>query len=120
MTTNPVTSPSAAPAAAQTQAQQAAAAASPLANEDVFLQLLVAQLKYQDPDNPPDGTAFVTQLAQFSSLEQETQSATDLNAINTVVQSFALPAASTSAAPPAAGTDPVTGAPTGTNSTPNS
>src|SRR5262245_45305366 len=44
--------------------------ADKLANEQTFLQLLVAQLKNQDPANPADGTQFVTQLAQFSSLEQ--------------------------------------------------
>ncbi len=38
--------------------------------KDAFLQMLVAQLKNQDPLNPMDGTAFVAQLAQFSSLEQ--------------------------------------------------
>jgi len=38
--------------------------------QDQFLQLLVAQIHYQDPTNPTDSTAFVTQLAQFSSLEQ--------------------------------------------------
>jgi len=39
-------------------------------SETDFLQLLVAQIQYQDPTNPTDSTAFVTQLAQFSSLEQ--------------------------------------------------
>jgi flagellar basal-body rod modification protein FlgD len=39
-------------------------------SETAFLQLLVAQIQYQDPSNPTDSTAFVTQLAQFSSLEQ--------------------------------------------------
>jgi flagellar basal-body rod modification protein FlgD len=39
-------------------------------NEQMFLQLLVAQLKNQDPMNPTDSTQFVTQLAQFSELEQ--------------------------------------------------
>ena len=34
-----------------------------------FLNLLVTQLKDQNPLNPTDGTTFVTQLAQFSSLE---------------------------------------------------
>jgi flagellar basal-body rod modification protein FlgD len=36
----------------------------------VFLNLLVAQLKNQDPMNPTDSTQFVSQLAQFSELEQ--------------------------------------------------
>jgi flagellar basal-body rod modification protein FlgD len=39
-------------------------------SEGVFLQLLVAQLQNQDPLNPTDSTTFVTQLAQFSELEQ--------------------------------------------------
>ena len=39
-------------------------------NEQMFLQLLVAQLKNQDPLSPPDSTQFVSQLAQFSELEQ--------------------------------------------------
>lgn len=56
-----------------------------LANQNVFLQLLVAQLKYQDPDSPADGTAFVTQLAQFSELSNTTQSTSDLNNINTLL-----------------------------------
>ena len=35
-----------------------------------FLQLLVAQLKGQNPLNPMEGSEFVAQLAQFSSLEE--------------------------------------------------
>jgi flagellar basal-body rod modification protein FlgD len=61
----------------------------PLANKDTFLQLLVAQLKYQNPENPADGTQFVTQLAQFSSLEQQTSSRQDLDAILQAVQAQA-------------------------------
>ena len=38
--------------------------------KDEFLQLLVAQLRNQDPLNPISNTEFVTQLAQFNSLEQ--------------------------------------------------
>lgn len=40
---------------------------------DTFLTLLVAQLKYQDPLEPQKDTAFVTQLAQMTTLEQMQQ-----------------------------------------------
>ena len=71
-------------AAAAEAVQQAAASSSstsstqstttagvdPLANENTFLKLLVAQIQNQDPLQPTDSIQFVTQLAQFSSLEQ--------------------------------------------------
>ncbi len=38
--------------------------------KDEFLQLLVTQLKHQDPMNPMNAEEFAAQLAQFSSLEQ--------------------------------------------------
>src|SRR5579862_6318038 len=40
---------------------------------NMFLQLLVAQLQNQDPLNPMDPTQFVGQLAQFSELSEVTQ-----------------------------------------------
>jgi len=39
-------------------------------NYDDFLQLMVAQLKNQDPLNPTDSTEYMSQIAQFSSVEQ--------------------------------------------------
>ena len=38
--------------------------------KDEFLEMMIAQLKNQDPLDPLDGTDFTAQLAQFSSLEQ--------------------------------------------------
>jgi flagellar basal-body rod modification protein FlgD len=55
--------------------------ADALASRDTFLKLLVAQLRYQNPLDPTDSVQFVTQLAQFSQLEQSTQMAEDLSAI---------------------------------------
>jgi flagellar basal-body rod modification protein FlgD len=38
--------------------------------QDAFLKLLVAQLRYQDPSNPADGTEFIAQTAQFTQVEK--------------------------------------------------
>ena len=46
-----------------------AATGSQSLGKDAFLQLLVTQLKNQNPLSPQDNGAFVAQLAQFSSLE---------------------------------------------------
>ena len=99
MTTTPV---SGAPGALTTAAQASPPPKKPategnaLASENMFLRLLVTQLKNQNPLNPADGTQFVTQLAQFTTLEQETQTRTDLDAILKTLQasSPATPASS--------------------------
>lgn len=86
------------------QQQQAAAAAAAAASsagssnssggatgtqtlgQDAFLKLLMAQLSNQDPLNPTDGTEFVTQLAQFSLVEQSQSQSTTLGQIQTQLQ----------------------------------
>lgn len=45
---------------------------------DTFLKLLVAQLKYQDPSKPADGTALLGQTAQFQ-MVQKLQQLADQN-----------------------------------------
>lgn len=54
--------------------------------KDAFLQLLVAQMKNQDPLNPTSDTEYIAQLAQFSQLEQ----LQNLSASNENSQMFSL------------------------------
>jgi len=70
---------------ASTAAQKKATTTSSLESptKEMFLQLLVAQIKNQDPLNPTDGTQFLGQLAQFSELEQLIGIRETIGAINT-------------------------------------
>lgn len=54
------------PASSFTPATSAAAAE----DKQMFLELMVAQLKYQDPLNPSDSGEFLAQSAQFTALEK--------------------------------------------------
>jgi flagellar basal-body rod modification protein FlgD len=55
------------------------------ADKATFLRLLVTQLRNQNPLNPSDGVEFVTQLAQFTALEQSTQMSDDIAAIRSLL-----------------------------------
>ena len=48
-------------------------------NKDDFLQLLVAQMEYQDPLEPTDNTQWVSQYAQFSQVEEMQNMATSMS-----------------------------------------
>lgn len=60
-----------------------------------FMTLLTTQLQNQDPTNPVDPTQFVTQLAQFTTLDQVSQ----INGLLQELVQSALGTAGTQAAP---------------------
>lgn len=107
----PTTNSSAVTAAssASSSSQASSTATDPLANETTFLQLLVAQLQYQDPTQPVDGTTFVTQLAEFSNVEQDLGTRQDLDAMSEKYLGTTTPpsAADSSSAAATQSTDPL-------------
>lgn len=105
MSTSPISMPStsssnpASSSSSNTNQASGQAAMDALGNPDTFLQLLVAQLQYQDPQSPADGTTFVTQLATFAGVEEQSAMRSDLDSINTVAKAWSGgPAALASAA----------------------
>jgi flagellar basal-body rod modification protein FlgD len=56
--------------------------------KDQFLNLLVTQLKYQDPLNPAQDTEFIAQLAQFSQLEFTQNSTNAIASLASNMQAF--------------------------------
>lgn len=65
----------------QTQREQQNEQTSSILGKDSFLQLLVAQLANQDPTNPMEDREFIAQMAQFSSLEQMNNVASELRGL---------------------------------------
>lgn len=62
-------------ATAATSAAASTSAAAQTTSDDyqMFLKMMTAQIQNQDPLNPMDSTAFATQLATFSGVEQQVQ-----------------------------------------------
>jgi len=48
---------------------------------NTFLQLLIAQMKNQDPTNPMDSSQYMSQFAQLSAVEQAIQTNSKLDAL---------------------------------------
>ncbi|MCA1908504.1 MAG: flagellar hook assembly protein FlgD [Magnetospirillum sp.] len=60
------------------------------ADYDMFIQLLVAQLQYQDPLDPTDATEFTNQLVQYSNLEQQIATNDKLDEVLSSLDTFGL------------------------------
>ena len=88
-------------AASSSSSSSASSLSAP--SEEMFLQLLVAQLQNQDPLNPTDSTQFVSQLAQFSELEQVIAIRSDIE--NYAAQSQSAATASDSTSDPTSSTN---------------
>ena len=56
-----------------------------LTDKSTFLKLLVAQIKNQSPLNPTDSVQFLTQLTQYSQLEQAMTTNQDLQSIQQIL-----------------------------------
>jgi flagellar basal-body rod modification protein FlgD len=55
-------------------------------NQDDFLKLLTTQLTYQDPMNPMTDTQYISQMANFTSLEQMRSLTTDFEKYSSAQQ----------------------------------
>ncbi len=91
---------------AQAAGGTSAAAPTPAPTEQMFLQLLVAQIKNQDPLNPTDGSQFVAQLAQFSELENVVAIRGDIEKGQAAAAAAANGTGAPAPAPPASDTTP--------------
>ena len=57
-------------------------------NEQDFIKLFVSELQFQDPMQPLDNSQFLTQLAQFVSIEQQSEQVTGINNLLSVDSSY--------------------------------
>jgi flagellar basal-body rod modification protein FlgD len=97
-TVTPSPTTAALPAATKTGSATSSAETEPTnpkgeLGKNAFLQLMVAQLQAQNPLEPSNGTEYVSELAQFSQLEQTTnlaQSSSQSVTAQRVAQAVAL------------------------------
>lgn len=74
--------------AASAAASNASTSAATVATQyQTFLKMLTTELQNQDPTQPLDSSQFTSQLAQFSSLEQQLQTNSNLSSLITAQQS---------------------------------
>src|SRR5579872_5759205 len=77
---------SAATSSATASTSPSSSLASLSSNFNDFLNLLMTQLKNQDPSSPMDANSFTTELVQFSSVEQQINTNASLNTLIQLTQ----------------------------------
>jgi len=81
----------------QTSHAEAAAAAAKTSttssskmDADMFLKLMLEQLKYQDPMDPVDNKEFLAQQAQFTQVSETQEMSANISKNNNIMQTLAL------------------------------
>ena len=73
--------PSTTSSTSQSSAATSAAASKNMLDYNTFLQLLIAEMKNQDPTKPMDSAQYIGQLASFSNVEQAVKTNAKLDAM---------------------------------------
>ena len=73
--------PSTTSSTSQSTAATSAAASKNMLDYNTFLQLLIAEMKNQDPTKPMDSAQYIGQLASFSNVEQAVKTNAKLDAM---------------------------------------
>lgn len=76
--------------ATQTTASGTTGSSSLTSDFQTFLRLMTTQMQEQDPLSPMDSTQFLSQLASFSAVEQQTLTNSQLAALNTQIGALGL------------------------------
>ena len=83
MSTSPVI-----PSSSLPPENSAKTAAAGKVDKNMFLQLLVAQLRNQNPLRPSDSMQFIQQLAQFQQMEQSANMGQDITSIRQSIENW--------------------------------
>jgi len=70
-----------------TQSSSALTSSTSTLNQEEFLNILLTQLRFQDPLKPVDNEAFLAQLAQFSALEINREQSDKVDTLLTIESS---------------------------------
>src|SRR3954470_4604687 len=81
-TTNTTTSTTGTSGTGSTSSTQQLVNPASMLGKDDFLKLMVAQLRYQDPLKPTDQSQFMSQMAQFSTVEGINNLQSSLESLN--------------------------------------